>query len=83
MPVLVRNGYCSICQRDTRFEASDEWLRDFYLCTRCGTIPRQRATVEVLNLVRPGMERSGVTREFPLHQFLRRTVRWLHVFILF
>lgn len=69
MPVLVRNGYCSICQRDSRFEASEEWLRDFYLCTRCGTIPRQRATVEVLNLVRPGWRSLAVHESSPCINF--------------
>ena len=47
----MREGYCSICQRDSRFGSGNDWLRDSYLCSHCRTIPRQRATAEVLNLV--------------------------------
>jgi hypothetical protein len=37
-------------------------LRDNHLCNRCGTIPRSRAVVEVLNTVAPEW-RSGFVHE--------------------
>lgn len=51
--LLENSGYCIICNGETRFVARHHWLRDFYLCERCGTIPRQRALVEVLSIVSP------------------------------
>ncbi len=49
--------------------ASNEWLRDYYLCSRCGSIPRQRATAEVLNLVRPGWRGLTVHESSPCINF--------------
>lgn len=43
-------GYCCICERETVFVASDQWLRDFYKCEICKTIPRNRALVNALNI---------------------------------
>lgn len=40
-------GRCPICG-PTVFVAMSDWLRDAWLCARCGSIPRQRALVLVL-----------------------------------
>jgi SAM-dependent methyltransferase len=69
MTVLANKGYCPICESDTRFEASQEKLRDFYVCVRCRTIPRQRAVVEVLNLVEPQWKRKTVHESSPCIDF--------------
>ena len=48
-PVVIRNhGYCPICDRSATFIARDPWLRDHYKCTRCHSIPRERALMAVL-----------------------------------
>lgn len=36
-------GYCNCCDTKTRFIAENSWFRDFYLCSSCGCIPRERA----------------------------------------
>ncbi len=41
-------GYCPICERRVLFVEMGPWLRDELLCSRCGSIPRQRALVHVL-----------------------------------
>lgn len=41
-------GYCPICEARTVFVRRDEWLRDFYFCVRCESIPRWRALAYVL-----------------------------------
>jgi hypothetical protein len=41
-------GYCPICQKLTVFYSREEWLRDYYLCIRCKSIPRFRALIDVL-----------------------------------
>ena len=57
--VYEHYGYCPICVAPTRFSARYAWLRDHYLCDRCGSIPRQRA----LTLVLEDFSRTGGTRD--------------------
>jgi SAM-dependent methyltransferase len=45
----INRGYCTICDRRTWFRETGPWLRDQYLCVRCGSIPRFRALAKVLN----------------------------------
>jgi hypothetical protein len=48
-PVVIRNrGHCPICDRSATFIARDPWLRDHYKCTRCRSIPRERALTAVV-----------------------------------
>jgi hypothetical protein len=46
--VLSNEGYCVVCGAPSRFVARDPWLRDHYRCERCGSIPRERALILVL-----------------------------------
>jgi SAM-dependent methyltransferase len=46
-------GRCPICAGPTVFVRADAWLRDFYFCGRCWSIPRQRALVHVLEALVP------------------------------
>ncbi|MGA2186050.1 MAG: class I SAM-dependent methyltransferase [Bryobacteraceae bacterium] len=69
MTVLANEGYCPICESAARFEATQDWLRDWYVCMRCGTIPRQRAVVEILNLVAPGWKGMTVHESSPNIRF--------------
>jgi SAM-dependent methyltransferase len=55
-------GYCPICSAPTKFVARQYWLRDHYLCERCGSIPRQRALTIVLEELFPNW------RELDLHE---------------
>jgi Methyltransferase domain len=45
----INRGYCPICEIKTFFIEKDKWLRDFYVCRKCDSIPRQRAIISVLN----------------------------------
>ena len=42
-PFLINNGYCPTCDSKTTFYSKNEWLRDFYLCKNCKSLPRERA----------------------------------------
>ena len=55
-------GYCVICDCEVWFRETGPWLRDQYLCSRCGSIPRQRALIKVLNDHFPGW------RELRIHE---------------
>lgn len=43
------DGYCHSCRQDTVFTSHGDWLRDMYLCDKCGSIPRQRALQYILD----------------------------------
>lgn len=46
--VAKTRGVCPICDRKATFIARDAWLRDHYKCTRCKSIPRERALMLVV-----------------------------------
>lgn len=39
----VNFGHCPVCGQSTLFLKRRPWLRDYYACLLCGSIPRQRA----------------------------------------
>lgn len=48
MEFLKNAGFCPVCSSETMFLAENAWLRDHYLCTNCGSIPRERALMRVI-----------------------------------
>lgn len=66
MPLFKEvDGFCPICAKETRFQAASEWLRDEYKCASCGSIPRERALMHVLNLVFPDWRRARIHESSP------------------
>lgn len=61
-PVLKSHGHCPTCDHDADFVASAPWLRDHYFCTHCGSIPRERALMRVIDAYCPGW------REVTIHE---------------
>ena len=43
MIVKAHHGYCPCCEKDTWFVSEQIWLRDYYICQKCKSIPRFRA----------------------------------------
>lgn len=69
--LFEHQGYCPICEAPTRFVAEQAWLRDHYLCVKCRSIPRQRALVQALNLVRPDWKTATIHESSPSLWFSR------------
>jgi SAM-dependent methyltransferase len=67
--IFSSTGYCPICAQVSEFTADHEWFRDFYLCSRCGTSPRQRAVVQVLNLIKPHWPKLCIHESSPCIPF--------------
>jgi SAM-dependent methyltransferase len=61
-PVVANDGYCAVCESETHFSSDRVWLRDFYRCERCGSLPRERALLTVLN------RRYPTWRELAIHE---------------
>lgn len=47
-------GYCPVCEQETIFIRHNPWLRDYYKCMHCQSIPRHRALINALNIFSPG-----------------------------
>jgi len=58
-------GYCPICTAPAKFVARQSWLRDHYFCARCGSLPRQRALIQVLESEFPGWPRLEIYEASP------------------
>ena len=52
-PFLKNSGYCVCCDRNTVFVSENNWLRDFYVCMNCGSIPRERALMYAIERYAP------------------------------
>ena len=46
-------GYCYCCSNKVSFLKTGEWLRDYYLCSNCRSIPRNRALIKTIQLFAP------------------------------
>lgn len=60
--MLKNKGYCFCCDSDTVFESKNDWYRDFYLCQKCGSLPRERALIYCLEKFFPDW-RSMIVHE--------------------
>jgi SAM-dependent methyltransferase len=69
---LELTGECPVCREPTRFVANDPWLRDHLLCQRCGSIPRERALVVVLDRRVPGWRELAIHESSPGTSLSRR-----------
>jgi len=68
-------GYCPICCRDTTFNARYSWFRDHLLCESCGSIPRERAVMLVLDREMPQWRRLAVHEISPLFRGTSAVIR--------
>lgn len=50
---LRSKGHCSTCDCDVEFVSSHSWLRDHFICSKCGSIPRERALMHVIETYFP------------------------------
>lgn len=47
---LHSEGQCPACDQQASFIAHDAWLRDHFVCSQCGSIPRERALMAVIEM---------------------------------
>lgn len=65
MPVLDNEGFCTTCPGPSRFVADDAWLRDYYRCVKCGSIPRERALMHVIEQFYPAWKTLAIHESSP------------------
>lgn len=61
-------GYCPICKEPVKFQATNSWFRDNYLCTKCGSIPRERALMYVLEKEFPNWQELTIHESSPVER---------------
>lgn len=62
---LESTGNCPICGNDATFRSNHPWLRDHFICQRCGSLPRERALMAVLKLRVPSWKHLTVHESSP------------------
>ena len=50
---LEVGGNCPICEQNVIFRSKHNWLRDHFICSNCGSIPRERALMQVIKTYYP------------------------------
>lgn len=65
-------GWCSCCRSASEFIETGGWLRDQYVCARCGSIPRHRAVNITLDRYFPSWEQSTIHESSPSNDWIQR-----------
>jgi SAM-dependent methyltransferase len=60
-----QEGYCPICNENVIFYSENTWLRDNFLCKNCGSIPRQRALMTVIEKCYPNWRDLSIHESSP------------------
>lgn len=63
--VLEAAGHCPACGHASVFRAQHDWLRDHFLCNRCGSIPRERALMLAIERFYPGWRKLIIHESSP------------------
>jgi len=63
--VLENAGYCHTCSQEVKFVARNSWLRDHYLCSSCGSIPRERALMLTIEKYFPNWPQLRIHESSP------------------
>jgi len=59
-------GFCYGCNQTTQFTAHNDWWRDFYICDKCGSIPRERAVMYCIDKFFPGWQEMAIHESSPV-----------------
>jgi hypothetical protein len=60
-----QQGYCSCCRNKTYFVSLDSWLRDNFKCSNCGSMPRNRERIQVLQKYYPNWKDLAIHESSP------------------
>lgn len=65
-PLILKSiGHCTTCNKQVRFVAYDAWLRDSFVCSNCGSIPRERALMLVVDTNFPSWQNKTIHESSP------------------
>ena len=61
----LHKGFCPVCQQETIFISTNKWLRDYYKCKICSSLPRDRALFYVMDSMFPSWKEKEVHEYIP------------------
>jgi SAM-dependent methyltransferase len=64
----MTRGWCPICESESIFSSDDMWLRDHYKCDSCGSLPRERALMHVLQRHYPNWRELDIHESSPVQR---------------
>lgn len=66
--IFENKGYCPTCTSRVTFVATKEWFRDFYICSNCGSIPRERAIMVAIETYFPEWKNLVIHESSPVNR---------------
>ena len=63
--IFQTSGHCPTCDRDVDFVARNAWFRDHFICTHCGSIPRERALMVAIESYFPKWREAVIHESSP------------------
>jgi SAM-dependent methyltransferase len=66
--VYRQAGFCPICRAPVEFTATTKWYRESLVCSRCGSVPRERALALVLDRHFPKWRRLAIHESSPANR---------------
>lgn len=63
--VYEGDGFCPICETGVIFSSVNDWFRDFLVCSKCGSIPRERALMHVIKTYYPDYKHLAIHESSP------------------
>ena len=66
--IFQNEGFCPICNKEVLFTADDNWFRDHYKCNSCGSIPRERAIMSVIDKWMPDWREKSIHESSPIYR---------------
>ena len=64
--LLQVNGFCPICNAPAFFYSHSPWIRDFFRCEGCGSIPRERALMAAIEMFYPRWRTMAIHESSPI-----------------
>ena len=64
-PFFKYSGQCCVCGQEVDFVSIDAWFRDHLVCSNCGSIPRERALMQVVETYSPNWRESTIHESSP------------------
>lgn len=62
---LSHKGYCYCCDSEVLFEATNNWLRDYLVCPKCYSLPRERALMYIIQTYYPNWKQLAIHESSP------------------
>jgi len=62
---IKNQGYCYTCDRQVEFASQNTWLRDWYKCSNCGSIPRERSLMYCIEKFYPQWRNLSIHESSP------------------